>query len=445
MRIILKILLIGLSSLLFFSCKKDKEEVVPVPKNSLSAPASNYESTVASDWLDMHLFLIKSTPGFTPPVAARALGYHSLALYESVVYGMKNYNTLNGQLNGLTGLTIADTSGKEYNWPMVASTAQYTVLKELYITASDKNKAKIDSLKTLYENKLKVGITNTVIDNSVKLGASIASGILEYAKKDGGATGHLSNYPSGYVVATGIGYWKPTSSQKIPLLPFWGKNRPMVKENVSDYLDLPVSFSYEKSSDFFKEAKNVYETSQKLTTEQKAIAAFFEDGTGSVTPPGHHFNVVKNILKSKKAKLDEVAIVYLKTGLALNDAFIACWKGKYTYNLMRPMTYINEALDKNWKPILTTPPFPEYASGHSTAAGAVVSIMEDAFGKKYAFDDITNLGVLPSRKYSDFETYGQETSNSRVYGGIHYKFSCDNGYKNGKKIAENVLKLKLKK
>ena len=112
---------------------------------------------------------------------------------------------------------------------------------------------------------------------------------------------------------------------------------------------------------------------------------------------------------------------------------------------MRPVTYINESLDKNWRPLLNTPPFPEYASGHSTAAGAVVAILEDAFGKKYAFDDITYFGTMPNRKYADFESYGQETSNSRVYGGIHYKFSCDNGYKNGKKIAENVLKLKIKK
>jgi len=445
LRIINKILLIGLSGLSFFSCKKDKEVVNPVAQKSLSAPTSNYESVVASDWLDMHLLLIKATPGFTPPVAARALGYHSLALYESVVYGMKDYNTLNGKLNGLSGLPAADTVGKEYNWPLVASTAQYTVLKEIYITASDRNKAKIDSLKTVYENKLKVGITNVVIDNSVKLGASIASGILDYAKKDGGANGHLTNYPAGYTVATGIGYWKPTSTQKIPLLPNWGQNRPMVKENTNNYLDQPISFSFEKSSDFFKEAKSLYENSQKLTAEQKAIAQYFEDGTGTVTPPGHHFNVVKNILKSKKAKLDEVALVYLKTGLSLNDAFIACWKGKYTYNLMRPVTYINESLDKNWRPLLNTPPFPEYASGHSTAAGAVVAILEDAFGKKYAFDDITYFGTMPNRKYADFESYGQETSNSRVYGGIHYKFSCDNGYKNGKKIAENVLKLKIKK
>jgi hypothetical protein len=111
---------------------------------------------------------------------------------------------------------------------------------------------------------------------------------------------------------------------------------------------------------------------------------------------------------------------------------------------MRPSTYIKQTIDKNWNPLLTNPPFPEYASGHSTGAGATVTILESILGANYSFEDNSYAGALPNRKYDNFAKYGEETSKSRLYGGIHYEFSCLNGYENGKIIAQNILKLKFK-
>jgi hypothetical protein len=428
-----------------YSCKKEGTAVDPTPKKSLSAAASTFDNNVASDWLDMHLYLIKTTPGFAPPVAARSLGYASLALYESVVFGMPNNVSLAGQLNGLATLPKPDTLGKQYHWGLVANTAQYSLLRELFITTSDKNQSKVDSLRLVYETKLKTGSSDAVIQNSIRFGAELANAIFEYSKKDGGSNGHSQNFPSTYIVPIGIGNWKPTGTQKIPLLPYWGNNRTMVKANMNDLLEKPIPFSFEKNSQFYAESKNVYDISKNLTNDQRSIALFFADGAGTSTPPGHHFNVTKLILNQKKAKLDENALVFVKIGLALQDAFINCWKGKYNYNLMRPSTYINEAIDKNWKPLLNNPPFPDYASGHSTSAGAVVKILEDSFGKTLEFEDKTHEGSLINRKFSSFEQYGQETSLSRVYGGIHYKFSCDKGYASGEEIGKNILKLKFGK
>lgn len=426
----------------FVSCKKDSDAIDPVVSNP-SPAVSTFDGELASDWLKIHLDLIKSTPGFTPPVAARSLGYTSLALYESVVAGMPGHHSLKGQLNGLAMLPIVDTT-KVYNWGLVASVAQYTLLTQLFITTSDKNKSKLDSVRVVYENKLKTGSTDEVIDRSVRYGALLATSIHEFSKTDGGAAGHLTNFPQSYVVPTGIGYWKATSSQLIPLLPAWGKNRPLVKANEEDKLKIPVPFSFEKNTTFFSEAKKVYDASKSLTSDEKAIANFFADGTGTFTSPGHHFNVAREIFLKKKSKLDEVALAYAKVGLSLNDAFISCWRGKYNYYLMRPSTYIKQTIDKNWDPLLTNPPFPEYASGHSTAAGATVTILESILGANYSFEDNSYAGTLPNRKYDNFAKYGEETSKSRLYGGIHYEFSCSNGYENGKIIAQNILKLKFK-
>ena len=426
----------------FVSCKKGTDDITPDNKQ-VSIATSTFDGAMAADWLNLHLDLIKTTPGFVPPVAARSLGYSSLALYESVVYGMPGYKTLNGQLNGLSKLPTPDTT-LEYNWALVASVSQYTLLTQMFVTTSDKNKSKIDSVRKIYETKFKTGTTDEVIDRSVRFGASLATAINEYAKTDGGNTGYANNFPSSFVVPTGIGYWKPTGTQKIPLLPFWGKNRPFVKANVNDNLKEPIPFSFEKNSAFFLEAKNVYDISKSLTADQKAIANFFADGTGTITPPGHHFNIAKKILLDKKSKLDETALTYVKVGLALNDAFIGCWKGKYQYNLMRPSTYITQTIDNKWAPLLANPPFPDYASGHSTAAGAVVAVLESILGKTFAFEDNTYEGIYPNRKYDNLEKYGLETSNSRVYGGIHYPFSCNNGYDSGKIIGKNILNLKFK-
>ncbi|MCP9767281.1 phosphatase PAP2 family protein [Lacihabitans sp. LS3-19] len=427
----------------FISCKKNTDTIIPVIDNP-SVLTSTFEGTMASDWLKIQLELIKSTPGFTPPVAARALGYTSLALYESVVHGMPGYQSLKGQLNGLSKLPIPDST-MEYNWGLVASVTQYSLLQQLYLSTSDKNKSKLDSVRVIYETKLKTGTTDEVIERSVRFGAELATAVFEYAKTDGGATGHLNNFPQNFVTPSGIGFWKPSGSQSIPLLPTWGQNRTLVKENMNDKLNTPVSFSFEKNSSFFVEAKKIYDQSKNLSTDQKAIANYFADGTGSITPPGHHFNVVRKILLENKTSLDEVAIAYAKTGLSLNDAFISCWKGKYYYFLMRPSTYIKQTMDKNWEPFLANPPFPEYASGHGTAAGATVTILESIFGNAYAFEDNTHEGVYPNRKYDSFAAYGSETSNSRIYGGIHYEFSCTSGFDNGKTVAQNILKLKFEK
>ncbi len=427
----------------FISCKEDSDTVDPVISNP-SPATSTFDGELASDWLKIHLDLIKSTPGFAPPVAARSLGYTSLALYESVVAGMPGHNTLKGQINGLTMLPIADTT-KIYNWGLVASVAQYSLLTQLFITTSDKNKRKLDSVRVVYENKYKIGTTDEVIDRSVRYGALLATSIYEFSKTDGGTSGHLTNFPQSYVVPNGIGYWKPTGTQLIPLLPDWGNNRPLVKANEEDKLKTPVPFSFEKNTTFFSEGKKVFDASKNLSSNQKAIANFFADGTGTVTPPGHHFNVARVIFLKKKSKLDEVALAYVKVGLALNDAFISCWRGKYYYYLMRPSTYIKQTIDKNWNPLLSNPPSPEYTSGHSTAAGATVTILENVLGANYAFEDNTYEGLWPNRKYESFSKYGEETSKSSFYGGNHYEFSCTNGYDNGKIIAQNILNLKFKK
>jgi PAP2 superfamily len=412
----------------------------------VSPATSEFDASIATRWTDLQLNLIKSTPGYAPPVAARTLGYTSLALYESVVYGMKNNQSLAGQVAGLSSLPKPDLA-KQYSWGLAANSALSRLIVEMYATTNDANKAAIDSLRRNIESTLKRDVENQeIIDRSINFGADIAKAIFEYSKTDGGHEGWKNNFPTDYKVPVGIGLWEPTSAtQKIPLLPYWGRNRSFSALNATTNPVAPSTFSFKETSVMFKLAKEVYDVSKVLTTEQKAIANFWADGGSTLTPPGHHFNIANIVLKKEKVKLDKVAEVYAKVGMAVNDAFVACWRGKYTYNLMRPVTYIRQAISPNWSPLLTTPPFPEYASGHSSGSGAASETLTTIFGDNYAFTDNTHTGKFPDRNFKSFYEYANEATLSRLYGGIHYRQGNENGLKNGKEIAKNILKLKFTK
>ncbi len=439
-------LLILLTISVLFSACKDKNAIENPNPTTLSKAASEFNADIATRWIDMQFQLIKSTPGYAPPVAARTLGYTSLALYESIVHGMPKNQSLAGQLTGLTTLPKPDFS-KEYNWGLAANAALSTLITEMYITTNDANKRAIDSLRRNIESVIRIAIDNKEItDRSNAFGAEIGKAIWEYSKTDGGHEGWKNNFPPDYQVPNGIGFWEPTNpAQKIPLLPFWGKNRSFVALNSTTNPVAPSPFSFKETSTMFKLGKEVYDVGKVLTTEQKAIATFWADGANTLTPPGHHFNIANIILKKEKAKLDKVAETYAKVGMAVNDAFVSCWRCKYVYNLMRPQTYIRQAIDPKWTPFIGTPPFPEYSSGHSSGSGAAAEMLTTIFGDNYAFTDNTHTGRLPDRSYKSFNEYANEATLSRLYGGIHFREGNENGQKNGKDIAKNILKLKFVK
>lgn len=430
-------------SLLIVSCNKTTDPINPVVVD-ISKPASTYPVDIATKWTDLQLQLIKNSPEITPPYAARVLGYMGLALYESVVPGMKGYQSLAGQLQDLKALPKIDST-KEYSWGLAANAAVYTLTKEMFANVNGNSQSQIDSLRRNFESSLKVDVSQDVIDRSIRFGAEIATAIWEYAKVDGGHEAYLSNFPSSYVVQSGIGYWEPTNNQLQPLLPYWYKVRTFVTTNKKIAPPKPIPFSYREESDFFSEAQEVYLISKNLSDEQRTIARFWADGSTTITPPGHHFNIASIVIKSKNSSLPVAAETYCKLGIAINDAFIACWSAKYKYLLMRPQTYIRETLQKNWISFLSTPPFPEYTSGHSSGAGAASTILASIFGEQTSFIDNTYQSTLGTRSFSNFTDYANESSISRVYGGIHYRNSCDKGLENGRKIGYNVLNLKFKK
>ena len=292
--------------LLIHGCKDKSVDPSTTPsggKKVISPLTNTLDSKFLNDWTALHLKLIKNSAGFAAPVAARSLAYTSLATYESLVTGMPGYQSMAKQLNGLSTLPQADST-KEYNWALAATTAQYSVLKELFITSGDKNQKLIDSLRVVYEIKFKTGLNDAAIQNSIRFGAAVAVSVLEYAKKDGGSNGPSSNYPKSYIIPTGVGAWKPTGLQKIPLLPTWGKNRTFVGANAEDgIVDAPQTFSFEKTTDYFKEVKKLLAQTTLNTPEQNKTSAYFENGENTLSIAGQLYHVMGNIAKDKTYKV----------------------------------------------------------------------------------------------------------------------------------------------
>jgi hypothetical protein len=190
----------------------------------------------------------------------------------------------------------------------------------------------------------------------------------------------------------------------------------------------------------------VYEAVNRLTPEQESIARFWSDDPGQTpTPPGHSISITTQVLRAADANLATAAEAYARVGMAVCDAFIACWYQKYVYNLIRPVTYLQRLVDPNWLPLLVTPPFPEYTSGHSVQSGAAFQVLTDLFGEGYSFVDHTHddRGLAP-RSFGSFLEAAEEAAISRLYGGIHFRAAIVNGIDQGRCIGRAVSALPLR-
>jgi hypothetical protein len=429
----------GMATLLLGLCI----QIIPVLAATTTSTA-DYSHEVATAWFNFQLRLVKETPGFSPPVASRALGYTGVALYEAVVAGMPDYQSLVGQLNELAEIPQPDPD-LEYHWPTVANSTLATITRQLFPTASEDNQAAINALYDEFAQLYSNDLDTPVFTRSVYYGKDVANAVFGWSMADGGHEGYLTNFPADYVPLAEDGLWIPTprlnGDPQPAMQPYWGNNRTFLPSSLEACApSAPPVYSEDPDSAFYSEAMEVYQTSQNLTQEQAAIALFWADDPGrTVTPPGHSIAVLTQILEQENATLALSAEAFARVGIAVTDAFIGCWHAKYEYNLVRPVTYIQRLMAENWMPIVNTPPFPEYPSGHSVQSGAAAVVLTGMFGKAYYFTDHTHDALgLAARSFDSFTQMANEAALSRLYGGIHYRAAIELGLEQGTCIGERV-------
>ena len=447
------ILISLLLTVLFQACTvQPTDDVQPVTFGG--KPADQYSGDVATKWAALQLVLTKNTPGFSPPVAARALGYAGIAMYEATVPGSGTQKSLVGQLQGLSSLPVPET-GKTYNWALSANAAQAAILRTLYPTTSAANKATIDSLESALRSQFKDG-DELVNERSATFGRQIADALYEWSKSDGGHAGYDHNFPTNFVVPVGPGMWQPTENGvKIPMQPYWGTVRTFIKVNNELPMPKPLPYSTDTKSEVFNQYLDVYKKSKSLTQTEKEISLWWSDNPGdSFTPPGHSYNLGRIAIINTRANLAKATETFARTGISVNDAFILCWRCKFTYNNIRPYTYVRLAIDPKWEPFWPAPPFPGFPSGHATQSSSAATVLTDLYGENFAFTDDSHVGrindpvrntAFKARSFTSFAQSAQESADSRFYGNIHTLQDNATGLVEGKKIGANVNALNWKK
>lgn len=413
------------------------------------AQAAVDPSTVMANWYKLILELIRHTPTYSPPVAARSLGYLGVTAYEATASGNPDLTSLAGQVNALTPLPPRDAGAYDEGAVMEAALTA-SVEYFFFNTGPTGQRAKAAMAKQL-EAQAADGVDPETLSRSRAYGQAVAAHIIAWSESDGGAKIENMGFPYSYDAPKGPEKWVPTSlivQQQMPLLPDWGKVRPFaMPQGASCDLPPPPAYSEDPASDFYKEAKEVYDTSKSLTDEQKLIARFWSDDPMLTwTPPGHWIYLALQLLDEDQADAPRRAEVLARLGMATADAFIGCWQTKYEYDLLRPFTYIRRVIDPKWETLLITPPFPEYPSGHSTQSGAAAAVMNEMFGSDRAFDDAAHEDEgMAARHFANFDAAAEEAALSRLYGGIHFRAAIERGLEQGHCIATHVTALRMGK
>jgi hypothetical protein len=424
---IASLLLAAITAVFFLSsCSKHD----PPGNNQVSA----YSSDILDKWMTMQIRLMKNATGIPNQAFSRHYAYAGIAALESVAPGLHGNSNQYRKWNGLTGLPTANHA-VHYYYPANVNAAMAAINKAMFLNASIVDKAAIDSLEAALNTDFLTTQSQSSITKSSDFGKAVAAAVYSWAETDG-----YKNASNPYTPPVGPGLWKQTSTASAAS-PYWGNNRPVVIGSIDNTQPAaPLAYSADPASPFYQMAKQVYDVSQNLTTDQMAMAMFWRDVPG-VTSPGHWVSILQQVIRQTHSRLDKAALAYALTGAAINDGAISCWKTKYNYNLLRPITYIREVMGYSaWNTYLGTPAHPEYSSGHSVLSGAVAAVLEKLYGSIGSFTDHTYdyLGFAP-RTYNSFTAIAEEAAASRLYAGIHFQPALTVGLIQGRKVAANIF------
>jgi hypothetical protein len=432
-----KQLVLLLTIALLISCNK-KEEPIVITSNDFHKSVDKIGEIMVHDI-------------FSPPVASRVFAYPNIAAYEIIAQQQDTYNSLVGQVPDLIPIPKADMS-KPINYQLAALIAHIDLNRKLIFSEKSIETYR-DSLYQVWETK-----NSSEFLASKEYGLEVAKHIASWMDNDNyNQTRTMSKFT---IDSDDSSRWQPTPPSYMDgLEPHWSKIRSFVIDSAAQFKPSPPpQFSMEKDSDFYKELIEVYDISNEITkdgdnSEEVEIAQFWDCNpyvsvtrghlmfaTKKITPGAHWIGICKIACKKVNSDFDNTVYAYTKTSIAIADAFISCWDEKYRSNLIRPETLINQHIDENWKPILQTPPFPEYTSGHSVASGAAAIALTDVFGDNFSFDDDTELIYgLPVRSFTSFNQAAGEAAISRMYGGIHYRAAVEVGVKQGRDLGKFVV------
>ena len=419
-------------SIMMYGCKQK-----PLTKENFTT------TDISSIYTEMMDLMIHDVTN--PPLASRFFAYTTLAGYEVISQNEKGFKSMLGVLNEYPDLKKTD-SIQGYAYQLSALLAMLETAKKMQPSGKLLEKYRLHLLDSCRQS----GYTEDVISQSEKYALAVSKKILAYAKAD--RYNKISNYQR-YTPSNTPGSWYPTPPAFFEAVEPWFKTvRPFTLDTCNQFIPSPpVPFSTDKNSAFFKMMLTNY--NDTLTEDHRLIAAFWDCNPFALQDKGHllmgvkkispgaHWMGITGIACAKAGKsFGESMMIFSNVAVGLMDGFICCWDEKYRSNRIRPETAIRKYIDTKWTPLLQTPPFPEYLSGHSTISATSATILTHYFGDKFNYTDSVEVRYgLPARSFTSFLQAAQEAAVSRFYGGIHFKDAIDNGLLQGYKVGDWVV------
>lgn len=374
----------------------------------------------------------------------RAFAYIGIGLFESVQPGIKGGSSFSPKLYEMPKMPKPDMS-KDYLWSASANAALASMFKLFLSSLTPANAATIDAKEAEIYNQLKQTTSEDVLRRSEAFGRSIATAIFNWSTSD-----NFNISSVGYTPVNEPWAWVPTPpNYPTPVGYNLQFSRPLLKYSLhATAPPIPVPYSTDPASAFYKAAYEVYDLggATTATPADKATANWWADAGGTntgVPAPYHLLSIITGVLESQQAGLWKAAEVYAKAGIAQKDGPIITFRAKYQYNLLRPITYIQQHIDPTWLSHLLTPPYPDYTSGLVALYGPVIEVLINEFGDIPVIDNTYAWRGLPARHFSSLSALREEAAVSRVYAGIHFRFTQELSIIMGAKLGDEIDKIRV--
>jgi membrane-associated phospholipid phosphatase len=414
--------------------------------------------------------------------------YATSAIYSGLATSDTSLTPLTGRLRGFPELPKQDAN-KRYDGTIAATYAERVVLDSLLREGLPTTLTSLHRLAdSLEQSRRDGGVGDEERDRSRNIGREIGLAIVKWAHTDG----FDATRGRPYTPPVGVGLWtndapaniyaaqnlsgasefialdNPANQLRtgnasdrnlilnrpkranatVPAVnmagtsePYWGELKPFVLTGWEDCkIPDPPAYSTDTTSERYRDARTVVEAKRTQTPETKAIALFWADNAGeSGTPVGHWFSIASQMVSERRLTVSDAARLMVAAASSQADAFIASWGYKYKYMTIRPRPYIRSVIDSTWEPLIGTPPFPEYPSGHSTQSASAAIVLTAMLGDT-PFQDSTVVSLGHAvRKFSSFNAAAEEAGISRIYGGIHFPSANVQGRALGQCIGNKVV------
>lgn len=400
---------------------------------------------VIQDWNKHALFAERHAEGFRVPVVARMYAYTGIAAYETAAWKTTQPQSYNGFAPEWEKPVLMDS----ILLPVALNACYATMMDYFFRHSAHVVREDRSMIYGKWLKRLEHDTDEILIQKSERWGRQVAERVFAWSATDSlGHQSHLHNYDRLYTVPDEPGNWQPAKEEPMPpLLPYWGDVRTFTASVDEFPIQPAIAYSEVKGSTYYTQVYELYALSSPLSYENKWIAEFWSDDHPGLTfsPAGRWISIAAQVVEQSEPSVATVLETYLKTGIALSDAAVYCWHGKYEFLTQRPEPYIHKVIDPNWQPLHQAPPFPGYPSGHSAMGAAVSEVLTDLYGRNFKMTDRSHEGreefKSDPRSYTSFYDMARENAFSRLALGVHIRSDCEEGLRLGVLIGKKVAEI----